>query len=118
MHIAGGNYYLPTFIGIKAPEGMKADAEKTVTNKAEIAKALKASFDHLRNVVTSVSGADLDKTAEFFGNKMTYRNLLITCVAHLHEHLGQAIAYARSNNVVPPWTAAMQSQQDANTDSK
>jgi hypothetical protein len=25
---------------------------------------------------------------------------------HAHEHLGQSIAYARMNRVVPPWTAA------------
>jgi uncharacterized damage-inducible protein DinB len=25
-------------------------------------------------------------------------------VAHLHEHLGQLIAYARSVGVVPPWS--------------
>jgi uncharacterized damage-inducible protein DinB len=24
---------------------------------------------------------------------------------HMHEHLGQAIAYARVNGVVPPWSA-------------
>jgi hypothetical protein len=23
---------------------------------------------------------------------------------HLHEHLGQSIAYARMNAVVPPWS--------------
>jgi hypothetical protein len=26
-------------------------------------------------------------------------------VVHAHEHLGQSIAYARANGVVPPWTA-------------
>jgi hypothetical protein len=25
-------------------------------------------------------------------------------VTHLHEHLGQLIAYARSNKVTPPWS--------------
>jgi hypothetical protein len=28
---------------------------------------------------------------------------LITAT-HLHEHLGQLIAYARSNAVTPPWS--------------
>jgi hypothetical protein len=23
---------------------------------------------------------------------------------HLHEHLGQSIAYARTNGVTPPWS--------------
>ena len=26
-------------------------------------------------------------------------------ITHLHEHLGQAIAYARMNKVTPPWSA-------------
>jgi hypothetical protein len=25
-------------------------------------------------------------------------------VTHLHEHLGQMIAYARTNGVKPPWS--------------
>ena len=28
----------------------------------------------------------------------------IGATTHLHEHLGQLIAYARSNGVVPPWS--------------
>jgi hypothetical protein len=32
-------------------------------------------------------------------------------VADAHEHLGQAVAYARENGIVPPWT--MQAQKKA-----
>jgi hypothetical protein len=35
---------------------------------------------------------------------MTGRGLWILTVTHLHEHLGQSIAYARSNRVAPPWS--------------
>jgi hypothetical protein len=41
---------------------------------------------------------------EVFGQKNTTRGMWILAVTHLHEHLGQLIAYARSNNVVPPWS--------------
>jgi uncharacterized damage-inducible protein DinB len=51
-----------------------------------------------------------------FGRTTTYRNVLVTAIAHLHEHLGQSIAYARMNGVVPPWTAAEQAA--AKKDSK
>jgi len=30
---------------------------------------------------------------------------------HNNEHLGQSIAYARMNGVVPPWTAAEQAAE-------
>ncbi|MBA3351282.1 MAG: hypothetical protein H0U23_02440 [Blastocatellia bacterium] len=42
------------------------------------------------------------------GNPILRRNVLITALNHMHEHLGQSIACARMNNVVPPWTAAEQ----------
>jgi hypothetical protein len=29
-------------------------------------------------------------------------------VADAHEHLGQAVAYARENGIVPPWTVEAQ----------
>ena len=108
MHIAGGNYFLLTFIGIKPPMKMDPGMEKSVTDKAKIAEHLKASFEHLRNSILRTSDKDLEKSTEMFGNTVTYRNALITALVHLNEHLGQSIAYARMNGVVPPWTAAEQ----------
>jgi hypothetical protein len=40
-----------------------------------------------------------------FGNTTTERGVYVTMLNHLHEHLGQSIAYARINGVVPPWSA-------------
>jgi uncharacterized damage-inducible protein DinB len=111
MHVAGANYFLPTFAGIKAPEGMSRDMEKTVTKKAKVVEMLKKSFDHLRQAILSTSDADLDKPAKMFGQETTVRGVLLTTVTHMHEHLGQSIAYARMNRVVPPWTGAQQARQ-------
>jgi uncharacterized damage-inducible protein DinB len=30
--------------------------------------------------------------------------VLFLIANHMHEHLGQSIAYARTNGVVPPWS--------------
>jgi uncharacterized damage-inducible protein DinB len=65
---------------------------------------LRRSFDHVRTAVRAMSDADLDKPTTMFGQRTTYRNVLLTTVAHAHEHLGQLIAYARCNGVVPPWS--------------
>ena len=46
----------------------------------------------------------LDAPLDLFGNKTTTRGMWISTTTHLHEHLGQLIAYARSRNVVPPWS--------------
>ncbi len=110
MHIVGANYLFMTFVGVKPPMKMDPGMEKSVTDKTEITAKLKPSFEHFRAGVIGLSDKDLDKTASVFGNTMTYRNVLITAIAHLHEHLGQSIAYARVNGVVPPWTAAEQAE--------
>ena len=105
MHVAGGNYMLPTMIGIKRPEGMVGrDMEKTITEKAKVVEALKGSFDHVRKAVESVPDSDLDKSVKFFSWEKTERQMLILMLNHAHEHLGQSIAYARMNGVVPPWS--------------
>ncbi len=37
---------------------------------------------------------------------------------HAHEHLGQAIAYARSNGVVPPWSQPQSGEAEAEEDAE
>jgi uncharacterized damage-inducible protein DinB len=110
VHIIGANYFFMTFVGVKPPMKMDPGMEKSLTDKSEIAEKFKPSFDHFRNTILGLSDASLDKPATMFGMTTTYRNVLVTAVAHLHEHLGQSIAYARMNGVVPPWTAAEQAE--------
>jgi uncharacterized damage-inducible protein DinB len=106
MHAAGANFGLPNFWGVKPPAGFDFwTYEKSLTRKADIQKALKDSFAHVRAALTAATDADLDKPTEFFGMKTTVRGGYLLIVSHVHEHLGQAIAYARMNSVVPPWTA-------------
>jgi len=100
MHIAGGNYFLSTFLGAAAPPHA-GDIEKKVTKKADVVAELKKSFDHLR---AAVDRASEDKQVKMFGTTRSHRGVMITMLNHLHEHLGQSIAYARMNAVVPPWS--------------
>ncbi|HEY3173778.1 MAG TPA: DinB family protein [Thermoanaerobaculia bacterium] len=104
MHVAGGNYFLSTFLGAKMPEGLSRDMEKTVTEKAKVVDALKRSFDHTRKAVEATPDSDLDKKVKFFGQEPSERMMMIVLVSHAHEHLGQSIAYARTNGVAPPWS--------------
>ena len=67
-------------------------------------EALKASFAHVRDAVGGMSDADMTKTAKMFGQTLTYEEALFVMANHMHEHLGQAIAYARTNGIVPPWS--------------
>lgn len=101
MHVAGGNYFLATFLGVEAPTRAK-DLEQSVTKKADVIAELKRSFEHLRAAANRTE--DLEKPVKMFGSPTTRRGVFITMLSHLHEHLGQSIAYARMNGVVPPWS--------------
>ena len=103
MHIAGGNYVLASFVGVKPP-GYDTGSLETITDKPRVLDELKKSFANLRAAALSASDADLDKTVKMFGNDITERAAFLNALTHLHEHLGQSIAYARVNGVVPPWT--------------
>jgi len=103
MHVAGTNYYLSTFLGRTPPRDVPKDIEK-ITDKQRALVELKKSFDYIRDVVQSEKDADLDKPVNMYGKQTTRRGVLVTALTHLHEHLGQSIAYARMNGVVPPWS--------------
>ncbi len=104
MHVAAGNYMIPSFLGAKRPEGMDRTMETKVTEKPKVIETLQKSIAHLKGVVESTPDADLDKKVKFFGNERSERALLILVASHMHEHLGQSIAYARMNKIVPPWS--------------
>ena len=101
-HVSGGNYLFSKLLGNPNPAA-GTDPEKE-TDKAKAIAALKASLEHLKKTELAVSDADLDKTADFFGRPATQRSLMVRAAGHAHEHLGQLIAYARSNGVKPPWS--------------
>ena len=111
MHICGSNYLFPSFIGVKMPEGMSEDGQKAITEKSKVIDAVKVSFENIRQAIMNTPDADLDKTVKMFGKETSVRNVLLTGVLHVAEHLGQSIAYARMNHIVPPWTAAEQARQ-------
>jgi uncharacterized damage-inducible protein DinB len=105
MHVAGANYMLTNFIGVAPPADVPPrEAETTWTDPAQVVSALKGSFAHLRAAIEKTPDADLEKPVKMFGQDHTVRSALLLMDNHLHEHLGQLIAYARSNGVAPPWS--------------
>ena len=77
------------------------DFEKTVHGKETIVALLNRTLDAVK---TSVDAADFDQEIEMFGRKSTTRAVYLRILAHANEHMGQSIAYARMNGVVPPWS--------------
>jgi uncharacterized damage-inducible protein DinB len=112
LHVAGGNYELGAFIGMKPPPGLDLKKiEEQGSDKGNAIAAMRVSFEKLREAIAAMPDADLEKQIDYFGQPGTERLALIEAAVHAHEHLGQAIAYARSNGIVPPWTAAAQQKQ-------
>lgn len=112
LHVAAGNYELGSFWGLKTPAGVDvANIEKDGGDKAKAIAAMKSSFELVRNSILGMSDKDLDREINLFGRKATVRTALLITASHAHEHLGQAIAYARSNNVTPPWSRGSQSSR-------
>lgn len=101
MHIAGMNYVILSFAGVEPPK-LNGDIEKTVTTKQGVLAELRKSFLHLRTHVHAMK--NFDKPQKLFGKPTSNRGVLVMVLSHLHEHLGQSIAYARMNGVVPPWS--------------
>lgn len=104
LHIAMTNFTGPNMIGASPPPGLERDGyEQSLRTKAEIVAELKRSFRHLRTSVLAVSDDEQDTEIRGWYGPTTYRGALHIMNEHLGEHLGQSIAYARINGVVPPW---------------
>lgn len=112
LHVASDNYLIPIAMGKPAPEasGITSDFasatafEKRDMTKDQIVAELEASFKHLHQALGLTTQANLNETVKFFGQDWSRLRAVVLTVTHLHEHLGQSIAYARSNDVVPPWS--------------
>ena len=105
MHVVAANSVLPSFLGAARMEGITRESEKTVTEKAKIVALLKKSIENAHAGATNVADADFNKKVKTFGDReMTERQVISAMINHMHEHLGQSIAYARMNGVTPPWS--------------
>jgi uncharacterized damage-inducible protein DinB len=112
-HVAADNYLIPTMMGTPAPaaSGINPADMKSVgayearsATKDQIVAELEASFTHLHGAMRTTTDANLTEMIKFFGMDWSRQKATLLTVVHLHEHLGQSIAYARSNSVVPPWS--------------
>jgi uncharacterized damage-inducible protein DinB len=75
-----------------------------ITEPEKLQEALKTSYANLQQTIAGLPDADLNAPVKLFGRDMTKEGAIRYLFADQHEHLGQSIAYARSNGVVPPWS--------------
>jgi uncharacterized damage-inducible protein DinB len=75
-----------------------------ITDPEKMQEALNGSYTSLQKTITGLSDSDLKATVKLFGREMTREEAVRLLFADQHEHLGQSIAYARTNGVTPPWS--------------
>jgi uncharacterized damage-inducible protein DinB len=110
LHIAQANFLMSSFLGATPPMSMavlgKLDTTPTTTERT--LQLLKDSFAFAEKTIAETPETELAASVDFFGHPMSRQAVMMAIATHAHEHLGQSIAYARSNGVVPPWTAREQ----------
>jgi uncharacterized damage-inducible protein DinB len=104
MHIAMSNFYLLSVTGPKMPPDLNENMEKTVTSKPEVITWLKRSLDAVKVAHAAANPADLERKVKIYDRDATVDGIYLRIIIHDNEHMGQLIAYARMNGVVPPWS--------------
>lgn len=104
-HIARYNYlYLEENLGIAAPDGVDWENFESITDKETVVQVLDESIAHVRRTMENMTEVDLTRQTTLYGDEVAGWAVLTQLVAHMNEHVGQAIAYARVNGIVPPWS--------------
>jgi uncharacterized damage-inducible protein DinB len=105
MHVAIANFGLLSATGVKLPDGFKPGLEKSVTSKAEVIDWLKRSLDAVKTAHLRVKASDLSRKVEDRNYRgATVEGMYLRIIVHANEHMGQLVAYARMNGIVPPWS--------------
>ena len=104
-HVAHYNYRYPSQnMKVAAPRGVALDTLERMTDKAQIVALLRSSAEYVRQGIGQMPEARLAESTQLYGRTVPQWSVLLQLVAHMNEHLGQSIAYARMNGVVPPWS--------------
>ena len=107
MHIALANFYLLSVTGPPMPADIKSsDMEKTVTSKADVIAFLQRSLDAVKTARAQLKPGDLQRKVKVMKKEATVDGMYLRIIVHDNEHMGQLIAYARMNGIVPPWSKA------------
>ena len=80
------------------------DVEKIAGDKAKVIEWLKRSLDAVKQAHAGIKPADLQRKVTIEGREATADGVYLRILVHANEHMGQLVAYARMNGIVPPWS--------------
>jgi uncharacterized damage-inducible protein DinB len=106
LHVISANYFFGTKLGATLPAGVNMQTlEQDLQTKEKLTTALKQSTELISSAIKNVADEALDDKVEFpFPGEFTTTSAILIAVSHSNEHLGQLIAYARTNGITPPWS--------------
>jgi len=78
--------------------------ENSVTAKPEVIAWLKRSFDAVKIARANLKPGDLQRKVKYDDRNATVDGMYLRIIVYANEHMGQLIAYARMNGIVPPWS--------------
>jgi hypothetical protein len=103
LHVAGERYGILGLMGVAPPAGFDGKTfEKSTTDRAQLVAELNKSWEFAKKAIEGMSNADFAKLLPKLGPQANAGDVVYILVADAHEHLGQLVAYARENGVVPP----------------
>lgn len=109
LHVAGERYGILKLMGAEAPKEFDPKTfEKSTTDRTQIVAELNKSYDFAKKTIDAMSNAEFAKLLPKLGPQANAGDVVYILVSDSHEHLGQAVAYARENGIVPPWTVEAQ----------
>jgi uncharacterized damage-inducible protein DinB len=104
MHIAMANFYLLSRTGPKMPDDLtSAELERTVTAKPEVIDWLKRSLSAVKSAREGLQPAGYERRVTVLGRDAKVEGIYLRIIIHANEHMGQLVAYARLNGIVPPF---------------
>ena len=131
VHLAAGGRTLLVLLGVEAAPDLYGKLEgenvarimamvarnerleKSITDKATVLPFLRGSLAAWRKAFAEASDPELDQPEVFFGERTTVRRLYMRGLCHMHEHMGQLIAYARAMGMPAPWQGEREARRKA-----
>jgi uncharacterized damage-inducible protein DinB len=112
-HVASANNYFCSMAKGEPPPS-SVNFERTVTDKAELVKALGSALSYCDAVYKETTDANANQPVKIAGpggsGQSTRALVLMFNTTHNNEHYGNVILYLRLKNIVPPSTARVQGQ--------
>jgi uncharacterized damage-inducible protein DinB len=103
-HVADSSAGICASAGGEKPTPL--NAEKTMTTKAQLSKALADAMAFCDKMIASMDDKKAMETTKFFAGGMSTRGMILAFnTSHNFEHYGNLVTYMRINKIVPPSSA-------------